>query len=670
MTLQALPSRRFLAIALTSGSLTIAHAAPSFRPVPHPGIRLVDPPNIGLPFSPTKPTKPIFFKEFTDGNLCVTPPLAVPSDIDIHRSLFVHDLATLNALGVDFGLRRVLQKLLDDIHSSVPDLTLEDVFRQFWDTQNDFPSAVTPVTNVHCDDNDGKVNGYPLGSCSRPEGQEAWGPNFVLEQKIDGYMPLALVNRLDLADQNWQSCGEHRIIFGSNDPGKRLIIFEAVMPNPMPGCQSACRPVVEFWTDLSNDSDPASRATKLENFYFNGIPGFPPVVTVNHYSASGPASGYGGGNGGQIRTDQFSDSPWVLKEFKTLLTCGGGRCDFDIIPVSVKNNPYGPLWNRDVAVGAVGTAPTPSNPYDDTSPIGNLALLAENFQNSVLSQITISRLANPDLNSFSYVVNGAFDAAESQSESPTIDHYPNQFSSASDPAFQTAMETAGNAFGLTGQQLVKRATALSCAGCHQPSSFGLTDPNSIGPGQSWPPSLGFIHVNTVDGDLSSEPGFDPAVFSNNNFGFSLSPALLNTFLPARRDILANLASGNICNCIPTFISPKFPSLRLAGVSPISQGRVAQIKVVNDRISKEIKSDLKKISSQMQKLPSGKSRGNNLLLKGEDLIRSAQVRLLSTLKYMGVEPLPLSSKPQAIDLGDGKVPSAEVKRELMDKYSSK
>jgi hypothetical protein len=62
---------------------------------------------------------------------------------------------------------------------------------------------------------------------------------------------------------------------------------------------------------------------------------------------------------------------------------------------------------------------------------------------------------------------------------------------------------------------------MTCAGCHNPGSFGLTNPGSVGPGQRWPDTLGFTHI--------SEFAF--------NGVFALSPALTDVFLPVRKDDL-------------------------------------------------------------------------------------------------------------------------------------
>lgn len=487
---------------------------------------------------------------FEDGGACFAPtPIAEPA-IDPHRSLFVHDAATLGA--GNFSLMRTLQKLSGDVAASVPTITPQAIFRQLWDTQNDAASAVT-AGNPHCSDNDGKLGVYPFNKCPRAEGDEAKGTDADITARMSGYQPIGLVNRLDLAAAGWKNCGEHRIVYGKSGGGvaKNFIIFEAVLPNPKPGCRSGCRDVIDFWLDLSADPLPASRATKLENFFYNGLPGFAPVVHTSHYS-SGVGSIYGASGSGQVRTNQFLSNataglgPWTLKEFKTLLSCAGGVCDYDLFPISVKGNPYGVLWSKDVANGGA-PSPVPANPF--ATPIAGLAALAATFQNSVVAQVTLARLANPDINSIHYEVKADKNSAESQSQGPTIDHYRNQFNAAADAAFRTSLNAAAGAFGLSGEQVVNRALATSCAGCHLPTGFGLTGPNAIGPGMSWPQALSFVHNDIQQRPFGPADGFDPAQFAGNANAFDISPALLSTFLPARRTTLASNANADVCDCV-------------------------------------------------------------------------------------------------------------------------
>lgn len=597
---------------------------------------------------------------FEDGALCVAPvPIAAP-DIDVHRSLFVHDDATLSA--GNFSLRRTLQKLATDVAAAAPGTTPETIFKQFWDTQNDTANQETPG-NPHCSDNNGKINGIPLNRCPRPEGIEASGTAADIVSRIDNdYRPIALVNRIDLADQSWKNCGEHRIVYGKNSNIKNLIIFEAVLPNPKPGCRSGCRDVTEFWLDLSSDSSPASRAAKLENFFYNGLPGFRPVVHTNHY-ASGVSSVYGASGSGQIRTNQFlfragmPPTVWTLKEFRTLLSCAGGTCDYDFFPTSVKGNPYGVLWNRDIATGAA----TPTAPFENTyaTPIPGVAALATDFQGDVIAQVTASLLANPDLNSITYQVDANKNSAESQSQNPTFDHYPNQFAGAADATFRTNLNTVAAGFGLTGAQVVNRAMAVSCAGCHLPNGFGLTNANAIGPGMSWPSALSFVHVDTPLVSISGHAGFDPAQFGGNTQGFNISPALLNTFLPARRNALTNLANQEVCDCVRKPIGP-------SRLSPSVIRKHREIIALSQR---QIKTQLGGVEKEFVQIPKAKPADlRQHFARQKAVIAKAETTRNAELQSIGIAFEEVSLKPEPVVLANEKLSADQLRKLKVEKMN--
>ena len=179
----------------------------------------------------------------------------------------------------------------------------------------------------------------------------------------NGYTAIAFVNRFDLADkESGRHCGEFRIIFAKNSGlaqvaqgtgDRNLIIFEALVPNPSPDPRvkptpdnpfaklEGCRPIVEFWLSLSNTvMTTEARGKALHDFFLKGLPkdsvakGLPkhdigPIVDTRHY-AGGPASG-------QIRTNQFMERNWTLREFKTY----GGS----IVPATVKSNPGNDLFS-------------------------------------------------------------------------------------------------------------------------------------------------------------------------------------------------------------------------------------------------------------------------------------------------------------------------------------
>ena len=72
---------------------------------------------------------------------------------------------------------------------------------------------------------------------------------------------------------------------------------------------------------------------------------------------------------------------------------------------------------------------------------------------------------------------------------------------------------------LTPANILDRATTQSCAGCHQ-----LSNGKNVG-GFVWPSSLGFVHID------------------ENRV---LSPALIGTFIPHRKQILEDCICGITC----------------------------------------------------------------------------------------------------------------------------
>lgn len=474
------------------------------------------------------PRFPVPRPPFPLPELCLLPPATPAAAIDPHRSLFVHDRPTLD--GKDFSLKRTLGQIAAQIAPIVPGTTAVSIFRQFWDTQNS-PPGVLPA-GPHCT---GTLNGFPI-NCPRNEGSEAVGTDAQIDARMAEYRPIALVNRLDLAHQGWRNCGEHRIVYGKSGAGKNFIIFEAVLPNPRPGCREGCVPVAEFWKSLSAENNPATRAQKLENFYYSGLPGFRPVVHVNHYDASGVTSSYGSSGSGQIRTNQFLQTgtfqPWLLKEFKTVIDCGALPCKFAIVPTMVRVNPHGTLWNADVV-----TAP------------------AADFRADTLLQT--ARLGSGNLMGISYGVDLANDSGQSMSLADVgfVDDYRVQMNGAADASFRTALVTGS----LTADQMANRALTQSCAGCHQPGTFGLDAPNSIGlvltpPGSPvpsidlWPAAVqaGFVHVD-VPTNVLPELAANPAAFGAGQ-GQEISPALLQFFLPDRKNFLLGQLNAPRCHC--------------------------------------------------------------------------------------------------------------------------
>lgn len=428
-----------------------------------------------------------------------------PADIEPMRSLFVTDVEVLQQT---MSLQELLGALAEDIGN--PTFGPHRLWQQLWDTQNPAPGL---GLGFHCDDQRDAngvptLNSFPI-QCPRNEGREVSTNPFNPTQP-SYYKLISLVNRMDLAPANGANCGVFRAIFARSGGSRNHVIFEAVLPNPAPSCGlEGCRVVAEFWARLSEVDSPAERAANLRAFYLRGFParGVAPVVDAAHFTFGS----------GQIRTNSFMRGPepsrWQLREFKLVKVCPAGRDCFPLFtPITVQQNPYGGL-------------------FDETSSHPRTAA----FQQHYLGQV--ANLAIDDILGFFAAVPDAFNAGQSTSSQSEENDYPVHF--ANSPQFQSAVSARLAQLGssLSAEHLVRRSMALSCAGCHERS--GHAPANDLGQGITWPPSLGFVHVSellttTIDGRQH----------------YAISPALIELFLPHRKQVLDAYLDGLGCTACP------------------------------------------------------------------------------------------------------------------------
>ncbi len=420
----------------------------------------------------------------------VTQGVVSPSQvINQRRSLAVTEQAIMS----QFTLVAVMDQLA--AQNGNAGFTGTQLFRQMWETQNAAAGPADLQPSAHCTDNGTSLNGFP-NICRPTEGAQANAGNIT---NINSYSAIGLFNRFDLAPSDGSNCGEYRIVFAktSGGGGRSFIIFEAILPNPRLELRlEGCRQVQTFWRDLSANNSVASRATALRNFYFNGLPGYSPVFHMGNY-------GFNFSGAGQIRVNMFMGGAWDLKEFKLDRQCPGGVCKLKAVPATVKTNPFGDLFN-----------PASPNP------------LAGDFQTHFLTQV--NSLALNDVNRFNYEVPDQFNNPHSDAQSGGVedDYVANLGAGAS--AFRTAIQNQLNAIGstLTPTQIVARAQALSCGGCHQRSSGA-----NLGGGVTFPNSASFVHSSE---SLQAGP-------EGNRF--TLSSALDNVFLPFRKNIVEEFLSA-------------------------------------------------------------------------------------------------------------------------------
>jgi len=419
---------------------------------------------------------------------------------DPSRSLFVTDAAAL----AKFPMEAVMNQIVTT--GSTTGQSALSVFQQMMDTLNTQAGAKTQG-GPHCDDvkvgDQGSINGFPI-ECPRAEGRFATSNPFAPAPDPDGYEPVGIVNRFDLAPQNGANCGQHRLVYAkrsgkSSFSDRLLFIFEATLPNPNPSAGiAACLPVAEFWADLSTDSDANSRATKLSNFYFNGLSGFAPVIKAAHYGFDG------GVDTGQIRANLFSTPAnqalveWQLREFRLSQQCDSGNCSLIAKNTFVQVNPFGGLFG-----GGDGANAT--------------------FQNGFLNQV--SALASTNVNTIGMSVSGPDNAGQSTEQGTSNDYLTQAQNNAAFKQAITAKLAEISRTDLTADDILNRATTQSCAGCHQ-----LSAGRSVGAGLTWPNSLGFVQISE-----SSQ----------------LSPALNETFLPFRAQVLANFINAQCSDAGPS-----------------------------------------------------------------------------------------------------------------------
>ncbi|MCH9686862.1 MAG: hypothetical protein K0V04_35840 [Deltaproteobacteria bacterium] len=386
----------------------------------------------------------------------------------------------------------------------------------------------------HCDDDVAftggpGINGYPL-QCPRAEGGQIGN--------VTEWFPIAAVNRFDLAPQDGSNCGEARLVLANSvpiGPGRFFTIFEAQVPNPNPECGiDACAPVQEFWANLTNIDDPVVRGEELEMAFLDGHPdllaaGFPPFVRQQAFTFGT----------GQVRTNNFDQGPWTLREFKAIAV----KPDIKVEPIDPKEGVFGAQGGAIPVPGPSGLlrfveVAVAANPFgelwDDTNTLPTNTTCQKGIVN------TVGNLMNDNPNLMAVDVPPECLAAES----PTgfANEYDDHLANGSigplslTAAIQAEILANDPSSTLTPTDIARRAVfAGACMGCHQLSNFGAN--NNLGNGVSAPQSLGFVHTsefsqeNCGDGDVQC---------------FVISNALKDSFLPHRKSVMDTYLNGGPC----------------------------------------------------------------------------------------------------------------------------
>ncbi|HWB77564.1 MAG TPA: hypothetical protein VG755_21510 [Nannocystaceae bacterium] len=341
----------------------------------------------------------------------------------------------------------------------------------------------------------GALHGYPL-ECPRIEADQI--------DNMAQWFPISISNRFDLAPEDGANCGQQRIVFANNAQGRMFMIFEAQIPNPNPGCGlAACRPVVEFWAQLDGITDVDKRRKRLKRAFLTGDAkleegGFGPFVDARHYAFGT----------GQVRTNNFDQFPWTLREFKLVEHPRPGKKSLLYASeVPVTYGPSGDHWNDAL----------------DT-PLG--AECRDSFLDAMEGLMT------DEPNAMHFAIAPQCQTAESR------DDATNDFAQQlvlGTGAFEAAIETRLAELGspLTAIDVAERARfAGACIGCHEQSNGA-----DLGNGIDAPFSAGFTHTMEFFTESCGEDGEQC---------FAISDALSSSFLPHRKSVMEDFLATTPC----------------------------------------------------------------------------------------------------------------------------
>jgi hypothetical protein len=487
MTLRRSKHAAIALVALSAlGSFSGCEQPTHILPGPHPG--------------ESDPPPDEFIDDLPQGPVCTEMPACNPAiEVDPNGpALVITDPEVLAKV----PLEKVVGQILWFSGSA---LEPRELMQRLFDTMNDTAGASFSGGAFHCDDPGHPALVFENGAgftCPRAEGALAASEGFFQAGHPDSFIPVAIVNRFDLTSVSGTNCGQARIVYakqsGLTDPNNRVfLIFEAALGNPSLGCLEACRPVAEFWKGLEGKTTPEI-ATAIDDFFFDGMDGFTAAVNPSHYGMFSDGGGGYGHESGQVRVSMGMQAPWEMRE----LVLGKSPTDGEIVftPTTVKNNPAPAFFGA-----------------------GSSDWASQQLKNEILS-VSLPFLAAGDLPALGMFIPNAVNAVESALSGESINDY--HAAATGDAAFLQQLDDAiaANGYGqgcppddpLDAEAILRRATALSCAGCHAPNDL-LGPTRSLGCGVTWPDSIGQAHV-TETGELS--------------------PALKDVFLPHRAQVMA------------------------------------------------------------------------------------------------------------------------------------
>lgn len=432
--------------------------------------------------------------------MCFNSPNLPPMDQSALDSVVITDQAVIGNKNIDFSMKKTIGAIIASALGSNANTQAEQIslltsmIRSFRvpEIMNGTSKASIPVT-------------------SRP-GEAALDPIKMLnsEDIQDGFKVVGLFNRFDLAASDFSDCGEYRIVYeragGASARTKRMtLIFEAKLDNPDPSnSPQGCRPVAEFWNNLGK-VEKAQQAQLLHSFYYEGLKAdgltYDPVVTHKNYGV--PL--------GQVRGNLFIDQPnflWQLREWRIGLNADKAPT---FISDTVKVNPHPELF-RSASSGEPEFIASLRKEFGasfvdiNVDEITKIDRSARSDGGKARSSVLLSGVAAFFPDQFNDV-----ESTSTKVDDPLDGIDPDLISRVRDKLRALRLDSD---CGLTPQHIVARAGALTCGGCHEFSKNQAVAPNVL-----WPePKDGFVHIDENGG---------------------LSPALLQSFLPERRQILVD-----------------------------------------------------------------------------------------------------------------------------------
>ncbi|MCA9548539.1 MAG: hypothetical protein KC933_00800 [Myxococcales bacterium] len=412
--------------------------------------------------------------------------------VNVDQSMVIHDQAIITA--GNFSFQRTIQAIRNSSGGAIT---------------TDAALAQTLTSGLLNTSFTNPTSGLAMAANTRSAEAGLTGAGLLTDMQ-----PIALFNRFDLAPATGANCGEYRIVYGrypNSTFNRYLVIFEARLPNPNPGLGLAgCLPVAQFWHQLSDAAlSDTQRGQMLEDFYYNGLPGFSAVVTHANYGV--PL--------GQVRANMFMTPLWMLREWRTSFNLSGQAV---FTPDTVKDNPLAEFYDET----SFGTPLFISEQAAFSNDFATINM--NNLLDFELNGAGVS--ACPEVNTVGAGFDDRYNEFQSVSQGPSDD--PNSIAS---PAFRATIDgvlSGNSAFaGLNNSHVLARAGAMTCGGCHQ-FSVG----QAISPTANWPgvAAGGFVHVKETG--PTSPTNTPPAVVA-------LSSALTSCFLPARAQILETF----VCN---------------------------------------------------------------------------------------------------------------------------